>query len=303
MNPRMSLPHNIAAHENGKGPSSQPSVAHVIVVRLARMPVGQCKLCKRTKRLVLSHFIARALYGKLREPGKPDPNPIVITVERSISSSRHITGHVLCRKCDQKIARLGEDWVSANCFDGERFPLLERLKLALPTSSRYTLKTAVTYSGRDVGIDTERLGYFALSLLWRAAVHTWTTSSRETYSVALSTPIEPLRAYLYGTATFPADMYVLATVCLDGMSSRLIVPPYGANAEDCNAYNLFVSGIFLRIMFGKVPEYIRERCCVTSTLKLIHARDCSDLTTEIFRAMRTTSKPSASLMRRFESIT
>lgn len=73
----------------------------------------------------------------------------------------------------------------------------------------------VKYSGRAMGIDTEALGFYALSILWKGSVHKWKTFKDQESAVDLGKYQEPSRRYLAGEAGFPDGVYVIATACTD----------------------------------------------------------------------------------------
>ena len=52
-------------------------------------------------------------------------------------------------------------------WNGKRFPLLDRLNVAIGMRRS---EDAVVYSGSACGVNTEKLGYFALSVIWRAGI-------------------------------------------------------------------------------------------------------------------------------------
>jgi hypothetical protein len=65
------------------------------------------------------------------------------------------------------------------------------LRLALAIRSTATL---TAYSGNRIGIDTERFGYFALSILWRATVYRWRLpDGRLTQKIAIGELEERIR--------------------------------------------------------------------------------------------------------------
>ena len=106
--------------------------------------------------------------------------------------------------------------------DGE-FPLLDRVKLALPIQRTSTLNA---YAGDRIGIDTEKFGYFALSILWRAAVQRWRLpDGRLTQQIAIGELEDQIRKYLLSEADFPQNVVVLLTICLDAESRGTFYPP------------------------------------------------------------------------------
>jgi hypothetical protein len=79
---------------------------------------------------------------------------------------------------------------------GDRFSLLERMKHATPIGRSGNVPF---YSSLQLGIETEKLGYFALSLAWRGAQGPWTTIEGQTTGVYLGQFEEPIRNYLTET--------------------------------------------------------------------------------------------------------
>src|SRR6266566_1683964 len=134
------------------------------------MPQGQCKLCLQDKNLRDSHLLPRALYKMTRDPARNPPDPIVITSKITVRTSKQVKDYLLCQDCEHLFNKNGEHWVMQQVYNGKDFPLFDRLKLALHVYADPILQA---YSGTAVGIDTGKLAYFALSVLWRASVHKW----------------------------------------------------------------------------------------------------------------------------------
>jgi hypothetical protein len=78
-----------------------------------------------------------------------------------------VPAHLLCRKCEERIAKFRETPVLALINRGNTFQFLDSMKSATPIE---TDALFAAYSGRDIGIDIEALVYYALSLVWRGAV-------------------------------------------------------------------------------------------------------------------------------------
>jgi hypothetical protein len=111
-----------------------------------------------------------ALYRMTRLQGGTAGNPVMITRATAVPTSRQLWAHLLCSGCERRLHEGGEDYVMRQVHNGERFPLLERLNVAMSLQSMPGL---ATYSGRAAGIDTYRLGYFAMSIFWRASIRRW----------------------------------------------------------------------------------------------------------------------------------
>ena len=135
------------------------------------MPQGQCKLCLNTRELQDSHFMPAALYRATRNATAPNPNPAVITSRGTVQTSQQMKDFLLCKDCEDLFNNHGEKYVMGQVNRSGKFPLLETLRKATPTRITGGFHW---YSIVDVlSVDRDKLGYFALSVFWRAAVHVW----------------------------------------------------------------------------------------------------------------------------------
>ena len=79
--------------------------------------------------------------------------------------------YLLCADCEKLFNDNGERYVMSQVADRKGFPLLATLQAATPT------KVAAGFSWYDQlsvpAVDRSKLGYFALSMFWRGAVHSW----------------------------------------------------------------------------------------------------------------------------------
>jgi hypothetical protein len=142
------------------------------------MPIGECKLCLLTADPQNSHLMPASLYKKSRNPGAANPNPMLITQKGSTQTSRQIRNHVLCRNCEHLFIKNGENYVMTQVFDGKsrKFPLLDALHTSTPS---WPGPDSVGYDlAATPAIDRDKLGYFALSVFWRASVHIWRNAER-----------------------------------------------------------------------------------------------------------------------------
>src|ERR1051325_11716606 len=78
------------------------------------MKQGICKLCLRYNNLEESHLIPAGILRTLRAPELSNPNPITVTNELAIQSSKQVVDYLLCRTCENLFSKNGEDWVTAN---------------------------------------------------------------------------------------------------------------------------------------------------------------------------------------------
>jgi len=75
--------------------------------------------------------------------------------------TKQVTGYLLCSECEERFSAHGEDWMMRQVWNGKRFPLLDWLNVAV---EKRRSADALIYSGTTVGIDTDKLAYFALSV-------------------------------------------------------------------------------------------------------------------------------------------
>ena len=84
----------------------------------------QCKLClQHVASLEDSHFLSAGIYRVLRDEREKNPNPWLLT-KTAVQTSRQMTARLLCRDCEQRFSKYGENWVLGHCLRKDRsFPL------------------------------------------------------------------------------------------------------------------------------------------------------------------------------------
>lgn len=226
---------------------------------------GTCALCLHEKELRRSHLLGRAIYV-LNRDGNADP--VMITPQLITPTQRQIWRHLLCGDCEQRFSSHGESLIMRLVQRKTEFALLDRLKLAVP----FSVEPDVKFSGSAVGVDTEQLAYFALSVLWRSGVQQWRTLNQQTTGVSLGVFAEPIRTYLAGESGFPPGVVVVVIVCTD-RGSRLLT--LGPQAWETSSYCLLVRGVWFHIFTSaSLPAGLLELCCVNSDKKVLFVKDC-----------------------------
>jgi hypothetical protein len=231
--------------------------------------LGSCKLCLKFKELQQSHLISAFAYRIIRK--SQGSAPVMLTAKRVGVSSRQVTANELCWDCEQLLRDNGEDWMAQQVFQGDEFPLLNRLEFAVPD---WEQADHIAYSGAACGVDTAKLVFFGASVLWRASLRRWTIGTTETTTVALGPNQEPLRKFLLGEAAFPGDGVAIVTVCRDFESQGCFFPPCSIRDGAAAGYALLVLGVYFRFFFGpEVPHNFRKFCSVQSPRKRIIVAD------------------------------
>lgn len=223
-------------------------------------PTGRCPLCTELKTLCESHLLARAFLKRM-------PDAVTLTTDAASKTSRQVTDYVLCQKCDQRLAKYGEEYVISQCADLRgnrlRFPLLQRAVQRLPPLDS---RSFGLFEGRVMGVPVEMLGHFALGMIWRSAIRAWPVPIRPYCTVKLEIGPweERLRRYLLGVDPFPADVCVWAMLAADINSQRSCnFPAPSFNGQ--NVFGLSALGISFKVWLGDVPPAIGEYCCVNSS--------------------------------------
>jgi hypothetical protein len=234
---------------------------------------GKCKLCLHDKELQGSHLMPRALYRMARGSGsKGNQDPHVLTAKENKSTSYQLRDYVLCRQCEQLFSENGEVYVMRLVTKRNgQFPLLDMLN-AIPTQLKMPKWTA--YSAADTpAIDRAKIAYFAISVFWRASVHTWEQESGEKARINLGKKYnEEIRRYLLGEVPVPKNATLLVAVCTDEISQKTFyVPEENEKVKDCSV-GFLARGLFflLRITNKPAPSIRIVRLHPSSIVGVYH---------------------------------
>ena len=70
--------------------------------------VGRCGLCRNTGELRDSHLLPAASYKLSRIDSRSDPNPVVVSKRRSVTTSRQVSDYFLCSECEINSPGMGK---------------------------------------------------------------------------------------------------------------------------------------------------------------------------------------------------
>ena len=217
--------------------------------------LGKCALCLETKELRDSHFLPAAVWRRARESSRTaDPNPILVAAGKAFSSSRQVTAYLLSGDCEQMLSMKGESHVLSQCArpDG-RFPLREALERTTPTIEDEELGA---YDAQGVlgGAVDDHL-YFAASVFWRAAAHSWAFGSHRIEKLEIGNKYtEEFRLYLCGQASFPANARLFVHVSSESSVEMTSIFPCSFRLEGARRHKFYIPGmLFILFLGGDVP--------------------------------------------------
>ena len=188
----------------------------------------------------------------MRDSNNGNDNPVLMSKSVSSQKSFQMRRPLLCSKCERRFSDGGESYVVPLLHQRKKFSLLDRLKLAQPF---FWSPNHNAYICKDVGFDPQKIGYFGLSILWRAAVCRWQTFDNDTTGVAVDPKyVESMRRYLVGETGFPTNIAVTATVATDYLSQHSCFVPYAIPDNPMHTvYALLVKGLVLPVHHGRQP--------------------------------------------------
>ncbi len=221
---------------------------------------GICRLCHLAGDLNDSHYLPASSYKIIRRDAG-NKSPVVTSGEKSFFSDKQVRDYLLCRLCEERFNEKGESWFLAHCYRGAgNFRLKELIETIVPSRAD---RDVAAYSAMNVPeINSERLAYFAASILWRGAAHDWPTEDGPIEPIRLGARYqEGFRQYLLGNAPFPSNaiLYVSVIPSKD-WSSPMCLPRGGKiNATQLWHYYFTIQGVSFTFLLGNViPAHARK---------------------------------------------
>jgi hypothetical protein len=237
------------------------------------MPIGICKLCLQNRDLQKSHLLPAALYRLSRWQGDPNPNPWEISARGQRQTSKQIQDYVFCRDCEERFCKYGERYAMGQVNRNGNFALLNTLRASEGEKS----SAGFTFYNRTTtpNIDREKLGYFALSVFWRAGIHLWHRPQQKKPMIELGKLREPIRKYLLGETPFPKELALILYVCTDSFSQNAFYEPNMGNDSDPTMWSFEARGLNFYVcgVEGKQMN-VGSTCLVNGEKQLIVVRDC-----------------------------
>ncbi|MGH9655612.1 MAG: hypothetical protein ACRD6B_19375 [Bryobacteraceae bacterium] len=136
------------------------------------------------------------------------------------------------------------------------------------------------------GIELRKLIYFAASVFWRAAAHSWNQIDRR-IQIALGPYEERLRRFLLGEEPFLDNAALLINVGDEARPNMSAIYPYSDRVQGVWQHRFAIPGMAFWLHLGRIPEALYTMCAVrASALCLAKNLDDNLLVqgTRLFRA-------------------
>jgi hypothetical protein len=221
------------------------------------MPTGICKLCQNNAELKDSHFLPKAIYGHIRESS--GETHMSASPDKFIQTSRQVKQYLLCADCEGRLNKEGENWVLKNYAKAPNdFPILKNLSKVVPIKQSRDDK----YYQCSGDVDANRIGYFAVSVFWRAAVSDWQSPLGKIIKLDFGPYLEKFRLYLLGSAGFPKEAALSALVTPSYSPPDFTLYPSWLPRSNLpfHRYGFYIPGLLFTLGIGKkiIPEMVEE---------------------------------------------
>jgi len=220
-------------------------------------PLTLCGLCREPKELKDSHLLPAAVYKLSRTPtAGRDPNPVVVTQNKALTSSKHVSSLFLCEDCEQRFSDNGECHILAQCArPNGQFNLRKLLQAAIPVVDTEKFKIYDVKPFLDSKVD--QYLYFAASVFWRASAHSWKMGNEPVGQISLGTEYqEQFRLYLLGQTPFPQNARIVVHVSSETQPDLMTtVFPCTTRVDGVYRHKFYIPGLLFILFLGEdVPR-------------------------------------------------
>lgn len=247
------------------------------------MTQGICKMCLEPKVLIRSHLIPAAVYKLCRTS---DSDPVRISSEVVMQTSRQTQDYLLCAKCDNSLSKHGESWLLPKLRTWDKgFPLYD-IATAVPPDvvegegAGYAAK-------RNPQIDVEAITHFAIGIFWKASVHPWMKNRKEP-RIDLGPYSDKLRQFLRCEAAFPEHVTLTVGISSPGTKFSNALEPYRGSRSGTRNYVFNVPGMQFVLTVGKTISREEKQTCFYANP--LHPIIVTDLGTPMMKLYREQTK-------------
>ena len=220
------------------------------------MKPGICKMCLRSKDLVVSHLIPSALYEYLR---MPDFKPVRVGNGVVMTSDRQAQHPLLCFECEDVLNQGGELWMNSKlCTMERKFPLYSLL-VQLPNILADE-DAALYYVPDSSIINFEKITHFGMGVFWKAAVHSWKGNEIDPL-IDLGPYAHPIRQWLLGETNFPKDVQLWVSVSRPEHAQITLNSPIRACRRDWTTYLWHALGLMYQMNVGAGMDLPTRTSC------------------------------------------
>lgn len=215
--------------------------------------VTPCGLCLKPSKLQNSHLLPAALYKLSRDPtGGTDPNPVMVTRSKAITSSKQVSSYFLCESCEQRFSDNGERYVLTQCArPNGQFKLRELLQAGPPLLNDPKFKAYDVQPLLRSKVD--QYLYFAGSVFWRASAHNWKMGNDPVGQISLGGQYqEQFRLYLLGKTPFPQNARIVVHVSTEAQPDLLTtVYPCTTRVDGVHRHKFYIPGVLFILFLGR----------------------------------------------------
>jgi len=238
------------------------------------MNLAACPGCNKTKQLVSSHLVSRAIYDYLRTD---QLHPIVVAGGEVRTTTEQLQAELLCSDCEQILNRGGEQWmVGKLCEYNRQFTLYDIVHRQAPIDT--DADGEIFAAGTNPDVDFQRISHFALGIFWKASIHPWQFGH-----ISLGPYRETIRTWLRGETGFPQNVALNLILSRPAAAQIIMNPPYETTSTTCHTYLFHVPGILFRLSVGRqIPTEEKILCFYSRPEHFIIVSDT--VTKKILRA-------------------
>jgi hypothetical protein len=212
----------------------------------------------------------------LIEPSLGDPEPILVSSQIVIGTTKPVAQDLLCAECEDLFSKNGEAWVSQIIARLGSFPLCYAVETCPKIKETPDLTLFACRGNAAINID--KLAYFALSMFWRSSIVNWRAIANVP-RIELGEYEEPIRRFLRGEAAIPPDCVLIATLWTHQPSNlQVILPAESHENQPFRIFSLKVPGIQIALLTGaEIPQDARNECMYSSSNQIIGVSGSIDM--------------------------
>jgi len=231
---------------------------------LLPVQLGTCKMCLQRKQLVKSHFMPAALYDYCREGVN---SPIKVGDGVVYPTDRQTCDYLLCKDCEHIFSDGGECWIADKLAKWKKgsseraFPLYSFLAERAPYYREGG--TNIYFAAAAPEIRVDKLTHFALGIFWKASVHSWSRTEKES-RIEFGSYRDAIRDWLRTGRNFPHHVYLIVNIATPSHAQVALTDPYEGTRPRGGWRNFLfhVPGVLFLLAIGKTVDAPTKALCI-----------------------------------------